>query len=348
MTFDIPRLQEIMDNATASGEECGLQLAIYDRGELAVNLVSGYADSKRTIPVTEKTLFPIYSCGKGVMAAAFHMLVERQKIRYSDRIADYWPEYGCNGKEDTFVWHALTHRAAVREVPELDSPDDMGNWELMVKKLSQAKPANTPGEKSAYHGLTFAWLIGELAGRASGMAFQDFIRKEIFEPLGIEKDFYFGTDADAESRLAEVDGEKTLWCYQFINSEKIRRGFIPSANGVASAAALAKIYAAITTGVDNKLLLSPETVENAAIVRRAWSDPLTPTWAKFGLGWALPYAPESNKVFGHGGALGSEGFADRERGIAVAFTKNHVTDTHPVHPVRDRLAEALGMPVRHW
>ena len=59
-------------------------------------------------------------------------------------------------------------------------------------------------------------------------------------------------------------------------------------------------------------------------------------------------APETSAVFGHGGALGGEGFVDREKGIAVGFVKNHVTATHPVHPVRDQISEALGIPLRHW
>ncbi len=348
MDFDIEKLQNILDNATSSGEECGLQLAIYDHGQLAVNLCSGFADRARKVKVTPQHLFPIFSSGKPVMAAAFHMLVERQVIRYDDRVADYWPEYGCNGKEDTLVWHALTHRAAVSALPELDSLSDMGDWELMCRKIAEAVPANTPGEKCSYHGLTFAWLIGEIASRASGIFFQDFIRKELFTPLGIENDFFFGTDAEIDKRVVEVDGEEESWPRTFIEDEKIRHNFVPSANGIATAAALAKFYAGITTGVDGVKLLKDSTVENATIVRRHWNDPLTPTWAKFGLGWAMPYAPDTSAIFGQGGALGAEGFADRERGIAVGFVKSHVTATHPVHPVRDRISEALGMKERHW
>lgn len=348
MKFDIPLLQSILDSAVESGEECGLQLAVYDHGELAFDLCSGYADRARTVKVTPETLFPVYSCGKGVMSAAFHILVERQIIRYNDRVADYWPEYGCNGKEETLVWQALSHRAAVSALPELADVRDRCNWELMCKKIAEAVPANTPGEKCAYHGVTFAWVIGELATRASGIFFRDFINEELLKRLGLERDFFFGTDAEADSRVAEVDGKESDWVREFIETPEIRHGFIPSANGIGTAGSLAKIYAAITTGVEGKKLLRDETVENATILRRHWSDPLTPTWAKFGLGWALPYAPDNYAVFGHGGALGGEGFADRERGITVGFVKNHVTSTHPVHPVRDRLAEAMGMPVRHW
>ena len=193
MKFDIEKLQNILDSAVASGEECGLQMAIYDHGELAVNLCAGFVDRERTVKVTPSTLFPIYSCGKGIMTGAFHMLVERGLIRYGDHVADFWPEYACNGKENTLVWHALTHRAAVNKIPDHDSLSDLGNWELMCKKLAEAVPANEPGGKCAYHGITYAWLIGELASRASGVFFGDFIKKEIFEVLGIDNDFFFGT-----------------------------------------------------------------------------------------------------------------------------------------------------------
>ena len=348
MKFDVKKLQGILDRAVEANEECGLQLAVYDHGELAVEICSGFADRARSVEVTPETLFPVYSCGKGVMTAAFHILAEREILRYDDRIADYWPEYGCNGKEDTLIWHALSHRAAVKALPELDSPSDMGDWELMCRKLAAAVPENVPGGKSAYHGLTFAWLIGEVASRASGMFFGDFIKAEIFRKLNIEDDFFFGTDAAADARLAQVDGSEDNWCRSFIENDKIRHGFVPSANGVGTAAALARIYAAVTWGVDGTKLLTDATVENAAILRRAWDDPLTSSWAKFGLGWALPCAPETSAVFGHGGALGGEGFVDREKGIAVGFVKNHVTATHPVHPVRDQISEALGIPLRHW
>ena len=80
-------------------------------------------------------------------------------------------------------------------------------------------------------------------------------------------------------------------------------------------------------------------------------DPIPPggTWAKFGLGYALLGEGERQGIqFGHGGALGSEGFADRETGIAVAFTKNMDQPTHPVHPIRNRISDVLGLPHRIW
>lgn len=82
---------------------------------------------------------------------------------------------------------------------------------------------------------------------------------------------------------------------------------------------------------------------------RSRRHPAGNEWDKFGLGYALcgPEAPW-NRMFGHGGACGSEGFADRTTGYAVGFTKNKLNRTHPVHPVRDRISDVLEIPVRVW
>ena len=59
----------------------------------------------------------------------------------------------------------------------------------------------------------------------------------------------------------------------------------------------------------------------------------------------MGYILWEGNAFGHGGALGAEGFAVPDRRIAVGFA----TDTLCAeHPVRDRVSEALGLPPRHW
>ena len=64
MNIDLKLLQRIMDEATGSGEECGCQLAIFQNGKPVLSLVSGYTSAKRDEKVTERTMFPIFSCGK--------------------------------------------------------------------------------------------------------------------------------------------------------------------------------------------------------------------------------------------------------------------------------------------
>ncbi len=347
------KLQKILDDAVASGEECGCQLAVFKDGKPILSLSAGFTAPDRSQPVDENTIFPIFSCGKSIAATAVHRLVEKGTLRYDDRVADYWPEFGCNGKEDIRLWHLLSHRAALFETPPTDSVLQWADWNLMCSKLAEMKPAWKPGTKSAYHGITFAWLIGETASRADGRPFRQIVEEEVLRPLHLDS-FFFGTTPEADARFAPVDmtgaADPNDWRKE-MNTPEYRHGFIPSFNAITNAFSLAKYYSALLGKTDGIRLLKPETVARAATLCRAADDPIPPegTWAKFGLGYALSGPPENlSRMFGQGGALGAEGFADRETGLALGFTKNRINRTHPVHPVRDRISEAFGLPLRHW
>ncbi len=354
MNIDEKKLQRIIDEATASGEECGCQLAIFHRGKPVLSLVSGWTSAARTEKVTERTMFPIYSCGKSVMATMVHRLVEQGIMDYDTRIADYWPEFGCKGKEDIRLWMVLSHRTGLHILPELDSPERRGDWEYMCRKMEEATPAVPPGTECHYQGVTHAWLVGEPVRRAAGKSMQALIREQIFRPLGIDDSFAFGTSPEQDSRCAQVDDTKVpdSWCRQSFDCLPFRHGFIPSANGCANAFSLAKYYSALVAETDGIRLLKEETLDKALKLCRHPDDPIPPqgTWAKFGLGYALLPGDDGTLGvrFGHGGALGSEGFADRKTGYAVAFTKNMDLPSHPVHPIRNRISAVLGLPERIW
>ena len=97
-------------------------------------------------------------------------------------------------------------------------------------------------------------------------------------------------------------------------------------------------------------LLRPETIDNATQLLRHPEDPIRPgSWEKFGLGFALPnWETDGNDIFCHGGAAGSELFYCRSMDLVLCFVKNRPLPSHPLHPVRDRISEALGLPTRFW
>lgn len=353
MDLDIETLQKVMDEATESGEECGCQLAIFQDGKLLTSLFSGYTSAERKEKVTERTLFPVFSCGKSVMSTMIHMLVEQGKLDYDARIADYWPEFGCLGKEDIRLWQVMSHRTGLHELPQIDSFDCQGDWDYMCRKMEQAVPKMKPGTKCNYQGVTYAWLAGETVRRATGKSMQQLIREQIFRKLGIDDSFAFGTTAVQDSLCARVDStaKPDSWCAQVFNSLPIRHGFVPSMNACGNALSLARYYSALVTETDGIRLLKKTTLDHATELCRDAGDPIPPegTWAKFGLGYALLEKDGTLGIrFGHGGALGSEGFADRESTFVLAFTKNKDLPTHPVHPVRNRISAVLGLPERIW
>ncbi len=350
MNIDIEYLQNLLNEASANDEEDCCQLAVYQNGELVADICSGGE-------VKSDSLFPVFSVGKGLVATLALMLYEEGKLDFDAPVSKYWQEFACNGKENTKVWMIFSHRAGLYDMPVLKSFKEQTDWQKMVQYFSTAVPAMEPGTYCRYHGVTFAWLAGEIISRAGGKSFQELFREKITEPLGITDEFFFGITSEAENRYVGTTLQE-YWNWfdfrqVFIGDPAIRAACIPSANGIGSARAVARVYAALTgNGVDGVKLLKDETIEYAIKSRRADYDPLPDDpgkWAHFGLGYALAGGSENpSAVFGHGGALGSEGLVCPAKGIAVGFTKNKFNSTHPVHPLRDRISEALGLPIRHW
>ena len=344
-----PRLRRILEEAVSSGEEGACALAVFQDGELIADAAAGNFPDGRSVDAS--TLFPIFSVGKGIAVTAFLRLVERGVIELDRPVADYWPEFGVNGKENLLVWHILAHRCGLFRLPPLGRIEELADWELMARRMAARTPEGKIGGKCVYHPITFAWLLGETAARADGRrSFQEIVADEVLKPVGIADDFFFGSTPDAEKRFLPLDVSavtfaESEWYVDFIHNPVIRRGCIPSANGLATAMAVARHYAALGKGE----LIGSELLDEATRLRRAYDDPPGDTWAKFGLGYALcAPAPDYGRMFGHGGAAGAEGFYDRQSRIALGFVKNRLLSSHPHHPVRDRISEALGLPVRVW
>lgn len=348
----IRQLQSVMDAYSRGGEECGCQLSVYRHGELICNLCSGWTTADKTQPVTQETLFPVFSVGKGVVTTLIHILAEQGLLQYDELVTRSWPEYGVNGKENTTVRDILSHRAGLYDFPAGFAFYDKFDWGKAVKAMETMVPMDKVGGIHHYHAHTYGLLAGHLAERVSGRDFRTLLRTEILDKLKIHTLFFGLPERSMMQNVALIDGSgfppdpRTEY-----NDFAVLGGLNPSSNGTANAEALAKIYSALLpAGCGGIRLLQDRTITDATQLCRAPEDTLDYSrWDKFGLGYAL-CGPESDlgRMFGHGGACGSEGFADRETGYAVGFTKNRLNAAHPNHPIRNAISEILGIPHRIW
>ncbi len=99
--------------------ELGAGFAAYVGSRKVVDLVGGFMDRAKTRPWTEDTLCPVYSTTKPTAALVVALLADRGHVDYDAPLADYWPEFGANGKGDFTVAEVLSHRAACRVLPML-------------------------------------------------------------------------------------------------------------------------------------------------------------------------------------------------------------------------------------
>ena len=359
-------VQQVLDRAVENGTECGCQAALYIDGELAVNAYAGWTDWSRTQKVDENTVFPVYSTGKAMSSTVIHRLVEMGKVNYDTKIADFWPEFGCNGKEDMRVWHVLAYRAALSSIPETEiipqlleegcdeklirEHDELvTNFKEMIRRIAKAAPNEPFGGKQVYHPFTYGWLTGGIAMHVTGTDDYPALFKELVgEPAGMDR-FFYGISPDennAAHLVKSLDGVTTTeYGVKNMNNPLYRQCCNPASCAMSNALSLARHYAALDRGT----LLTQETIDNAVNIKwRAKDDVIQAVrgrWALFGLGYVLS-GPVGDfaRIFGHGGLGGSEALLDRKRHYALGFTRNCFANPS----VLEKFYEAIDFKNRDW
>lgn len=183
----------------------GAAVCVYHRGECVVDAWGGVRDARGT-PWRGDTTCLSFSTTKGVTSTALHVLADRGLIDYETPVAHYWPEFAAEGKGDLTVRHLLCHEAGLFRLNGLvPDADAMLDWERMTSALAAARPSHAPGAYNAYHALTYGWLIGELVQRVSGVSFQDFVRTELADPLGLDG-LVIGVEGKERERVAQLLG----------------------------------------------------------------------------------------------------------------------------------------------
>jgi CubicO group peptidase (beta-lactamase class C family) len=120
--------------------------------------------------------------------------------------------------------------------------------------------------------------------------------------------------------LTDVEG----YLPSLVNRPDIRRAELPAGNASTDARSLARMYAPLSLGgeLEGRRWVSAESIELFNTPHSQWAPGLPP----FCLGYQrqVPTFKVSETAFGHGGAGGSLGFADPERGLSFGLTKNQM------------------------
>jgi CubicO group peptidase (beta-lactamase class C family) len=330
---------------------------------------AGLADPTTGQAVDGETLFTVFSSTKGVTATVIHLLAERGQLNYDDPIAMHWPEFAAQGKGRITLRQVLTHTAGIPQQPP-DVP--LTDWAGMCRAVADLTPLWEPGMQPAYHGLTFGWILGEVARRVDARPIERIVAEDICRPLGITS-LFLGIPDEVEGRVATLENDPSIvnapdpppdslfaralpdlksFDVTF-NRPEIRRAVIPAGGGIMNARSLARHYAAlIGDGVEGVRLLPAGRIAEATALQTADTDLVTGIPSRKALGYALgrPTSAMGERVsaFGHTGYGGSIGFADPEYGLAFALTKNRLAASAPGEGAAERVAaelrRVLGIP----
>lgn len=345
-----------IDAAIASGHEEGVQLAVYHRGQLIVDITRGVRDEAGN-PLGPDDMTLVWSTSKGITAVAMHILAERGLIAYEDAIADHWPEFAAHGKGNIAIRHLMNHTAGIYAIPPEHPYETMRDYDAVCAVIAGLTPAHQPGQQHVYHALTYGWPLAKVAEAVTKMPFGEFIQREICAPLGI-RDLFMGVPASRTADVVRLTHDATPEQLAnpdnplpdptvMANDPAILATCIPAANMVASARAVARVYASlIGTGVDGVRLLSPQRLANATRIQHwALTDNPDRPESGYALGWELgranPLYGSRDTAFGHCGYGGPTGFADPEFEMGFAMTKTRMNLAPDAPSLKNQLAATV-------
>jgi CubicO group peptidase (beta-lactamase class C family) len=343
-------LKRALEANLDSGEEVGAAVVVDLDGHVVVDLWGGHADEERTQPWTRDTITNVWSSTKTVTSLAALMLVDQGRLDVDAPVAEYWPEFAANGKQDVRVRHLLSHTSGVSGMEQPCTVEDLYDWERSTARYASQRPWWTPGTASGYHALNFGHLVGEVVRRVSGRSLKDFVAEEIAGPL--DADFQIGAAEKDWGRIANVipppplpfdldalDPDsptvKTLMgplaMAEVANTPGWRRADIGAANGHGTARSLARILSIISRGgaVDGVRLLSQPTIDLIFREQARGVDVVLGLPLRFGIGFGLPEPqtlpdlPDEHICF-WGGWGGSMMIMDVGRRMTITYVMNRM------------------------
>lgn len=354
--LDPHRLEAVAERVqeeVAAGLLPSAQVAVARNGQVA--LFETFGDA------TNDTLYCVFSATKAITSAAAWLLMQRGLLRVQEKVADIVPEFGSNGKEAVTVEQLFLHTAGFPHAPF--RPTDWRDPARRLQRFAQWRLNWAPGSRFEYHPTSGMWVLAEIIERRAGRPFEDFLRRDIAEPLGLA-DLHLGLPAAQNARVAKLQHcgkaltsadyarlgipeppatEVTEAAILAFNNPEVRAVPVPGGGGIATAADLALFYQALLHGGS---LGGPEVWHrNVRMMARTarsgeLADPLTGKAVNRALGVVVAGDADRNlrgfghenspDAFGHGGAGGQIAWCDPATGISLGYC----TNGHDRNPLR--------------
>lgn len=366
-------------------------LAVVSRhGRVAHIARAGHRDVEAGLPVTEDSLFRIYSMTKPITSVAAMILYEEGAFELKDRVKWYLPAFadtrvyrgGPTGSPrldpqvtPMRIWHLLTHTAGLsygfhHQHPvdaiyrkhgfEFGSPRGL-DTAATVDAVARLPLVFQPGTSFNYSMATD--VLGRLVEVWSGMAFDEFLRTRLFQPLGMDETSFWVT-ADDVDRLAALyipfgEGGRAVRWDKGGRSVLKEQSFLSGGGGLVSSAGDYHRFIEMLRRkgeLDGTRILSPRTVDYMtsnhlpggvdleAFGQSTWAE-TTYDGVGFGLGFSVLLDPAAYRTvgspgtFGWGGAASTTFSVDPVEDLTVAFyTQLLPSSTYPIRTQLQQLA----------
>ena len=345
--------------AVAEWEVTGLAVAVVKDGEILFAKGYGIRELGSAAKVDEHTLFAIGSTTKAMTAAAIGMLVDEGKLDWDDPVTDHLPDFRLYDPfvtREITVRDLLTHRAGLPNADFLWYGQDSEAADILFR-MRYVEPETSLRSSFTYQNIMYA-AAGAVVAELSGMSWDAFIQKRIFEPLDMNGSIATAATLDAQPNVAlphyRVDGATRV-----IENASVD-AVAPAGSVWSSVSDMAQWMRFLLEGTtpDGTELLSKETLEEL-FTPQTLVDPdefyptqavTNPHWMTYGLGW-FQQDYDGRAVDFHTGSIDGmvaiHGLIRDERlGVYVLGNLDHAEIRHALmYHVFDRFGEGSN---RDW
>ena len=339
----------------------GLDCIVLRKGKCVFRYKSGFSDTEKTKPVNGNELYNIYSCTKLITCTAALMLVEKDIIRLDDALYEYLPEFkqmkkSVDGKLED-VKNTITLRHLFTMTSGLTYNADTENIKRGIAETHGAMPTREAVKYIACDPLVFepgsSWkyslchdVLGAVIEVASGRRFGEFVKENIFDPLGMKR----STFLPAEDELSEISAQyrydslsgQYLCCGPHVQIAKFGYDYESGGGGCVSTVS---DYITFLEALRLNSLLSPETTARmtapqiSKVAENAYWQFKPDRNFTYGLGVRCPHPNGAARGYGWMGAAGALAMICPQDEVSIFYVQ-HVLNS-PIRPLREKICDCV-------
>jgi len=268
----VNHIKDLAEGWVTQGIHPALVVLAVRKGVIVLHEAFGsLTQEENSPPLHLDAIFPLTSLSKPITATAAMILVEKGLLGLNRPVAQYIPEFTGEGKEKVMVHQLLTHTSGLTDEDVKEHSENRTSIEIPAPHKTQDHGINKqlflgydtplsyrPGSEQRY--CTFGFeLLGEIVRRVSGKSLNDFVSKNLFEPLEMKNTSYIVSEQDSHKVVKRpADGPLA-----FIDSREFQKTPL-AALGVCSSAMDIAIMGQmfLNRGIyGDARILSPVTVE---------------------------------------------------------------------------------------
>lgn len=197
------RLDSIAGSGVARQLVVGSVVAVVKGSDTVLFKAYGKADVEWNVPMPVGAMFEIGSITKQFTAVTILQLRDEGKLSLDDDITKWLPDFDTRGNKVT-LRNLLNHTSGIHDFTETREFPVLVSNRVFPRDSAYALIKTYPfdfasGSAQLYSNSGF-WLLGLVVEKASGMSYEDYVEKKIFEPLGMKRSTYCDSYANIERR----------------------------------------------------------------------------------------------------------------------------------------------------